>query len=766
MHSYIQLLSTPTADTTGTALILNVGPQRYLFGNIHEGLQRTCIQRNLKLSKTTEVFITGTTEWKNVGGLFGLILTLADANAAAIMSEAEIARNKEKAANPQQLAAKADKLAKREAWKKQVLVDAGLDPDDHGAPEKYGKHQLTLPTLTIHGGENLTHTIATGRRFIFRKGMPVDIVEQSEAGQSELTGDEREPDWKDDFVQVWKLPIDPSMQNQIPHVSSEPPRKRSFDEFVGVDLPSPLNDAASIEHSYTAEDLKAMDQEMRRFVVTEMFNSQWRLDALFEASLPDVKMPTVLWIKNKETNNLQRYYPPEEGPLPDIKVFVRRPWPGALVEKLPSTKPCKTAMSYIVRYYPQKGKFNPEKAKALNVHQLVWSALKNGVTVMSRDGVPVAPDMVLEPTRNGGGFAMVDLPTKDYLTSMVNRPEWNMSRVMDGLQAIIWNLGLGVARDPVMQAFIQQHSEIKHVISAPDISPNYITFDSTTALVIRLNQIDSQHYQIPIHSNISPIVPPSPDAVERKDLEYVKATRDLRLQLEPEFQIQEPPTKQPFLDTRNVLELTPQEILDLSKRARDDVASSQLMERLTGQNLPSQDAEVICLGTGSSAPSKYRNVSATLLRVPGCGSYLFDCGEGTLGQLRRLYNSNQLDGVLRDLKAIWISHMHADHHLGTTSVIKAWREANHGLSEHQNGADIPAQSAMNFVEAIQEKKLFLFAGEQMIRWLEEYSSVEAYGYDKLVAIKTQPAAPKAYRFSSFMDWRGARVGFTTDDPIM
>lgn len=763
MHSYIQLLSTPTADTAGTAMILDVGKQRYLFGNIHEGLQRACIQRNSKLSKTTEVFITGTTEWKNVGGLFGLILTLADANAASIMSEAETARQRKDAENPEQLAAKSEKLAKVEADRKQALLEAGLNPDEQvGATEKYGKHQPTLPTLTVHGGENLTHTVATGRRFIFRKGMPVDIIEHSEARQSELTGDGREPDWTDDSIRVWKLPIQPSLESGAPETGLEPPRKRSFDEFVGVDLPSPRNDAASVEHSYTPADLKDKDQEMRQFVVTEMFNSQWRLDALFEISLRDVNMPAMLWIRNKESNKLERYYPPEDGPLPDIKVLARRPWPGALVEKLPPTKPSKLAMSYIVRHYPQKGKFVPQKAKSLNVHHLVWSALQKGTTVKSRDGVTVTPDMVLEPTRIGGGFAIVDLPTKDYLPSLITRPEWNTSRVMDGLQAIVWNLGPGVARDPALQAFIQQHSGLKHVVSAPDLSTNYIVFDSSAALVIRLNQIDSQRYQIPIHSNISPIQP-SDDSGETKNLGYVEATRDFRLQLEPQLQTQEPPTKQPFLDTRKVLELTPKGVLGLAEQARDDVAADRLVEKLTGQNLPSQEAEVICLGTGSSAPSKYRNVSATLLRVPGCGSYLFDCGEGTLGQLRRLYNPTELEGVLRDLKAIWISHMHADHHLGTTSVIKAWREANYGLSDGRVEPGSPRETPMSFVEAVQEKKLFLFAGEQMIRWLAEYSSVEAYGYDKLIAIKTHPS--KAHSFS-YMEWRGAQLGFRTYDPMM
>ncbi len=83
------------------------------------------------------------------------------------------------------------------------------------------------------------------------------------------------------------------------------------------------------------------------------------------------------------------------------------------------------------------------------------------------------------------------------------------------------------------------------------------------------------------------------------------------------------------------LKTTPKEVLEHAQRARDNIERGKLAEDLSSKQLPSRDAEIICLGTGSSNPSKYRNVSATLLRVPGSGSYLFDCGEGTLGFVGR-----------------------------------------------------------------------------------------------------------------------------------
>nr|ODO03678.1 hypothetical protein L204_00014 [Cryptococcus depauperatus CBS 7855] len=83
------------------------------------------------------------------------------------------------------------------------------------------------------------------------------------------------------------------------------------------------------------------------------------------------------------------------------------------------------------------------------------------------------------------------------------------------------------------------------------------------------------------------------------------------------------------------------------------------------------DLIVTTLGTGSAIPSKYRNVSCTHLAVPGVGGIMLDAGEGSLGQLKRRFSSNEeLQRIFEDLKVIFISHMHADHHLGLNAILE------------------------------------------------------------------------------------------------
>lgn len=53
------------------------------------------------------------------------------------------------------------------------------------------------------------------------------------------------------------------------------------------------------------------------------------------------------------------------------------------------------------------------------------------------------------------------------------------------------------------------------------------------------------------------------------------------------------------------------------------------------EDITREDIEIVLLGTGSSQPSKYRNVSSIFINLFSKGSILLDCGEGTLGQLKR-----------------------------------------------------------------------------------------------------------------------------------
>jgi ribonuclease Z len=74
--------------------------------------------------------------------------------------------------------------------------------------------------------------------------------------------------------------------------------------------------------------------------------------------------------------------------------------------------------------------------------------------------------------------------------------------------------------------------------------------------------------------------------------------------------------------------------------------------------------ELLFLGTSSGTPTKARNVTAlALIEDQGSAWSLVDCGEGTQHQLLRTPLS------VRDLQAIFITHVHGDHCYGLPGLL-------------------------------------------------------------------------------------------------
>lgn len=53
---------------------------------------------------------------------------------------------------------------------------------------------------------------------------------------------------------------------------------------------------------------------------------------------------------------------------------------------------------------------------------------------------------------------------------------------------------------------------------------------------------------------------------------------------------------------------------------------------------------------------------------------LLDCGEGTAGQIIRFYGK-QSEHIFRKIKAVFVSHMHGDHHVGFMELLRMREKA-------------------------------------------------------------------------------------------
>lgn len=106
--------------------------------------------------------------------------------------------------------------------------------------------------------------------------------------------------------------------------------------------------------------------------------------------------------------------------------------------------------------------------------------------------------------------------------------------------------------------------------------------------------------------------------------------------------------------------------------------------------------QVLFLGTGSCIPNKTRNTSSILMHTSEDDCILLDCGEGTYGQLVRFYGPEAVDAVLGKLRAVFISHLHADHHIGLVGLLKGRKRA------------------------LPQSPIFLIAPKQIVSWLKLY----------------------------------------------
>ena len=112
-------------------------------------------------------------------------------------------------------------------------------------------------------------------------------------------------------------------------------------------------------------------------------------------------------------------------------------------------------------------------------------------------------------------------------------------------------------------------------------------------------------------------------------------------------------------------------------RSRTEKSDAYLSEEVPSalRALSPGDVELVFLGTGSSMPAKYRNVSGLFLDQKTRGGLIVDCGEGSFGQLCRLYGAETARAKVRDLRCAWISHIHADHHVGLPTILIERRRA-------------------------------------------------------------------------------------------
>ncbi|KAF8902361.1 hypothetical protein CPB84DRAFT_1775902 [Gymnopilus junonius] len=343
------------------------------------------------------------------------------------------------------------------------------------------------------------------------------------------------------------------------------------------------------------------------------------------------------------------------------------------------------AVSYLIVGPQHRGKFNAAKATELGVPKgHIRAALARGETITFEVKVgeeivqrTVKAEEVVAKPELPGAVLILDVPSNEHVPALVAsfrdtdfyQKFWFEDPVSFESQNREYNtrvvyhmLGEGVLEDEGYKAFMNGFGPLAHhIIASREHCPDPVTFTSAAYSQLRLNKVDDKMFRMPKYS-LTP----------KKDMSMIyglpQNCQPMASHLTTTMRPWAPPAADPEVLKRDKLlpVLTEVEPLTFSDAMQASVTEAQkdvaeVIRAGTVPVSPGADVGIITLGTGGSLPSKYRNGEkyslSTLVQIPGYGNILLDVDSG--------YN---VWHALRDLKCIFVSHLHADHHMGLAAA--------------------------------------------------------------------------------------------------
>ncbi|CCE64343.1 hypothetical protein TPHA_0H01370 [Tetrapisispora phaffii CBS 4417] len=565
----LSTISYPTSDTAHPLLLLqSIHGEKYFFGKISEGSQRCLTEKRIRVSKLENLFLTGELNWSSIGGLPGMILTIAD----------------------------------------------------------QGRDKLNL----VYGDPIINYIVSSWRYFVFRFGINLRTTV--------LKNDEI---FKDNLLTVKSIVIG-----------------RKF----------------------------YMDREK------SLFNS-----------VSNITLNSIV------SNMFPKHAPTEKyDPTSDPHLNVELP-------KDINIKDIASTTSYEINFNPIRGKFKVDEALKLGVPKgPLFAKLTKGETITLENGSIITPDKVLEKERVFSKILVLDIPNDEYFSNFISHFQHNYNST--NLGSVYYFLGDDVTiSNELIQLMESFPEETQHFISHSKVSPNNIVFSGAASTILKLKSLQIENYNLP-----------RTDRVFSKEFyDLFKDKTDLLPSGSTLSQHQELPLTSTKLLSKNIHVFSDRNGLDIipytnSDNINDSIAGTEKVKILEQHqssfswdliyhnSLANKDVEVysktkvitdqlninnfnntfekkkgvevITLGTGSALPSKYRNVVSTLVKIPyeninkefeqRC--ILLDAGENTLGTIKRMFSSIEINDLFKNLKMIYLSHLHADHHLGIISILNEW----------------------------------------------------------------------------------------------
>ncbi|GLT77184.1 hypothetical protein SLA2020_487940 [Shorea laevis] len=407
-------------------------------------------------------------------------------------------------------------------------------------------------------------------------------------------------------------------------------------------------------------------------------------------------------------------------------------------------RPGEMSVIYICELPELMGKFDPKKAVALGLKPgPKYGELQKGKSVKSDSlDIMVHPSDVMGPPIPGPIFILLDCPTESHveeLLSIESLTEYytdfagDETKSAKTVNCVIHLSPASVVNNHNYQKWMKKFGQVQHIVAGHEIKNVEVPIlKSSARIAARLNYVCPQFFPAPGFWSVNQLNSLTPDANAASKgptselCEGISAENLLKFTLRPYAQLGLDRSHIPSLMTHSEIinELLSEvpEIVDAAQHVRKFWHEPKETKELNPvqdnkhvieepwldentlpsclENIRRDDLEIVLLGTGSSQPSKYRNVSSVYINLFSKGSLLLDCGEGTLGQLKRRYGVDGANDAVRNLKCVWISHIHADHHTGLARVLALRRDLLKGVP-HEPLLVIGPRQLKRFLDAYQ-----------------------------------------------------------------
>lgn len=368
---------------------------------------------------------------------------------------------------------------------------------------------------------------------------------------------------------------------------------------------------------------------------------------------------------------------------------------------LPPVSNTTASTLYVLEFDKAPGKFLVDAAKALGVPMgPLFGRLKNGGEV-EVDGVVITSNQVVGPPRAFPLVCVIDIPSPAYLQPAMASPKWfepiDSSRTTKP-QLVYHFFGLLVDLDapefaPYWRFMESFGPECQHIVSHADYCPDTTNARRLATFTLKLKAVMPDFFNLPLQ------------APARRLLAEV-APQGLQSRLRPLCLLQRAniTTAGVVIDETNA-NLAPidwsalydEHVENLVAGDRRHVTSAEARVLVFRPQQPQPNLKdqvtVLTIGTGSSMPSMYRNVLGTYVRVPHLvdpatntvrfHGVFFDAGESTLGNLKRQHTPEEITVLFTELRLIYLSHLHADHHLGIVLLVREWARVQQELPVEQ-----------------------------------------------------------------------------------